>query len=179
MLIQPGVRKLKPVPIYLNGRLLAYVNVYKYLGHLISCDLKDNEDIQAQTRFLYARGNAIIRDFKFASLTVKCHLFSVFCDIPYSSYLWCNFSMKMFNNARRAYSQIFRKLTGFQYSYVQSNTLLLVNLHVLTFEETLRKKSYSFLSRLHLSSNVIVSSVLSMSILSNSLLWNVWCQRIF
>ena len=50
MLIQPNVRRLRPVAICLNGRLLNYVDVYKYLGHLITCDLKDNEDIQAQTR---------------------------------------------------------------------------------------------------------------------------------
>ena len=179
MLIQPSIRKLTPIPIYLNGRLLSYVQVYKYLGHLITCDLKDNDDIQVQIRLFYARGNAIIRDFKFASLLVKSHLFSVFCDIPYSSYLWCNFSVKIFNTARRAYSQVFRKLSGFKYSHVQSNSLLLVSLSISTFDEILRKKSFSFLSRLHLSSNPLVSAVLSLSILSHSMLWNVWCKRIF
>ena len=179
MLIQPNMRKLRQVPIYLNNRMLTYVNVYKYLGHLISSDLKDNEDIQAQIRLFYARGNAIIRDFKFASLPVKCHLFSVFCDIPYSSYLWCNFSLNIFNTARRAYSQVFRKLSGFKYSHVQSNSLLLVSLSISTFDEIIRKKSFSFLSRLHLSSNPLVSAVLSFSILSHSTLWNIWCKRIF
>ena len=179
MLIQPRSRRLKPVPIYLNGRSLSYVDVYKYLGHLITPDLKDNDDIQAQTRLFYARGNAIIRDFKVASFLVKSHLFSVFCDIPYSSYLWCNFSVNIFNSARRAYAQVFRKLTGVTYRHVQSNSLLLVNLSILTFDEILRKKSFNFLSRLHLSSNPLVSAVLSLSVLSHSVLWNVLCKRIF
>ena len=179
MIIQPSMRRLRPVPIYLNGRMLNYVNMYKYLGHLITCDLKDNEDIQAQTRQFYIRGNAVIRDFKFASLSVKCHLFSVFCDIPYCSYLWSTFSICTFNAVRRAYSQVFRKLSGFKHSFIQSNSAMFVNLSILTFDEILRKKSFSFLSRLHLSSNPLVANVLSLSVISHSGLWKVWSRRLF
>ena len=106
MLIQPNARKLRQVPIYLNNRMLSYVNVYKYLGHLINSDLKDNDDIQAQTRLFYARGNALIRDFKFASLSVKNHLFTNFCDVPYCTYLWTNFSVNVFNTMSKAFTRV-------------------------------------------------------------------------
>jgi hypothetical protein len=179
MLIQPAVRKLREVSVFLNGRLLCYVNEYKYLGHLITCDLKDDNEIKAQIRLFYARGNSIIRDFKFASLAVKCHLFSVFCDVPYCAYLWCNFTVSVFNTAKRAFSQVFRKLTGFTHTVVQSNSLMFVNLFISTFDEVLRKKSFSFLSRLHLSNNPIVNAALTSSILSQSSLWKLWTKRIF
>ena len=53
MLIQPNVRKLQQAPISLNNGM-NYVYVYKYLGQIITSDLKDDNDIQAQTPVLCA-----------------------------------------------------------------------------------------------------------------------------
>ena len=145
MLFQANTRKVSQVPIYLNERSLSYVNVYKYLGVLITPDFKDIVDIEAKIRLFFARGNAVIRDFKYTSLSVKCHLFSVYCDIPYCSYLWSNFTVSTFNMTRKAFSQIFRKLTGFKHSVIQSNRALFVSMYVCTFDEVLRKKNKCFL----------------------------------
>ena len=44
----------------LNNVLLTTVNKYKYLGHCISDDLSDDDDMTRQYRKIYAQGNALL-----------------------------------------------------------------------------------------------------------------------
>ena len=43
----------------------------KYLGHVISADMKDDLDIMRQCRQVYAQGSALARHFHMCSGTVK------------------------------------------------------------------------------------------------------------
>ena len=52
---------------------------YKYFGHFITNDLKDNMDIMRQCRSIYAKGNSLIRTFYQCSVEVKAMLFSMIC----------------------------------------------------------------------------------------------------
>ena len=45
----------------LNDNILPIVNQCKYLGHVITDDLKDDNDIARQYKIIYAQGNALIR----------------------------------------------------------------------------------------------------------------------
>ena len=47
----------------LNGETLPRVSKYKYLGHIITEDLCDNDDISRQYKRIYAQGNTLIRKF--------------------------------------------------------------------------------------------------------------------
>ena len=47
----------------LNGETLPMVSKYKYLGHVITEDLCDNDDLSRQYKRIYAQGNALIRTF--------------------------------------------------------------------------------------------------------------------
>ena len=47
----------------LSGNILPRVNQCKYLGHVITDDLKDDNDIARQYKRIYAQGNALIRTF--------------------------------------------------------------------------------------------------------------------
>ena len=63
----------------LNDNILPGVNQCKYLGHVITDDLKDDNDIARQYKIIYAQGNALIRKFFMCSDHVKCTLFRSFC----------------------------------------------------------------------------------------------------
>ena len=68
-----------PPNVYLDGRVLVFVEHFKYLGHIITCDFTDDADIMREVRSLSLRGNMLIRKFFFCSITTKLYLFKVFC----------------------------------------------------------------------------------------------------
>ena len=43
----------------LNGETLLRVSKCKYLGHIITEDLSDNDDLSRQYKILYTQGNAL------------------------------------------------------------------------------------------------------------------------
>ena len=57
--------------------MIKEVPFVKYLGHVISADMKDDLDIMRQCRQLYAQGNALARRFHMCSGTVKVTIFSL------------------------------------------------------------------------------------------------------
>ena len=61
------------------GSQLQYVSSFKYLGHFITVDLKDEMDIAREVRSLYSRCNTLIRKFGNLTLDVKCSLFKTYC----------------------------------------------------------------------------------------------------
>ena len=58
-----------------NGIILHVVASYKYLGHYITDDLSDDDDINRQRRTLFVQGNIILRKFNMCSLGVKLTIF--------------------------------------------------------------------------------------------------------
>ena len=60
----------------MNGESIKEVPFVKYLGHVISADMKDDLDIMRQCRQLYAQGNALARRFHMCSGTVKVTIFA-------------------------------------------------------------------------------------------------------
>ena len=74
----------------LNGKYLKWTNKHKYLGVLISNDLKD-ADICRQLRSLYIQGNILLK-FKRCSNEVKYQRFRSYCtNLYYCASLWCNY----------------------------------------------------------------------------------------
>ena len=64
----------------LNNVLLTRVTKYKYIGHCISDDLSDDDDMARQYRQIYAQGNALLRKFFMWTESVKITLFRSFCS---------------------------------------------------------------------------------------------------
>ena len=60
-----------------------------YLGAFITDDCSD--DVIRQMRSIYARGNALIRNFKHCSEEVKSLLFETYCTGCRCSLLWGNY----------------------------------------------------------------------------------------
>jgi len=54
---------------------LQYVSHFKYLGHIITHNLSDDNDMQREIRSIFVRCNVLIRKFSNCSLRVKVKLF--------------------------------------------------------------------------------------------------------
>ena len=75
----------------LNGIILHVVASYKYLGHYITDDLFDDDDINRQRRTLFVQRNIVLRTFNMCSLCVKLTLFRTYCSPMYTAQLWWNY----------------------------------------------------------------------------------------
>ena len=160
MLFKPRSLKLPFIPtLYLNDRPVEFVTSHKYLGVLISDNLKDDCDIKRQIKALYARGNMLTHKFHFCSDNVKRCLFRTFCTSNYGCEMWSNFSNSSYRKINVAYNSIFRKFMKFERDcsisakFVQSN--------IDCFKVLVRKAAYSLRCRLHMSNNMLVQSILS------------------
>ena len=93
---------------YLNEELIPIRSSYKYLGHILQDDLRDDLDIDRQRKKLYAQGNSIFRKFYMCSEETKVLLFKMFCSPLYTSQLWCNYSVSSLKKLNVAYNNTFR-----------------------------------------------------------------------
>ena len=67
---------------------LKFLDKYKYLGHVISNDERDDQDVLTEGRGLFTRNNILARKFKTCSVAVKAVLFKSFCMCFYGMELW-------------------------------------------------------------------------------------------
>ena len=132
---------------------------YKYLGHFITNDLKDNMDIMRQCRSIYAKGNSLIRTFYQCSVEVKAMLFSMICGSLYTSQLWARYTQATMRKLTVAYHGIFKKMLNLP--RWTSNSLTFVTNNVRTFQEVVRNSVFSFSRRIDISNNILIKNVLN------------------
>ncbi|XP_022823113.1 uncharacterized protein LOC111354074 [Spodoptera litura] len=65
--------------VTLCGMRLKKVSAFKYLGHWVTEDLCDNEDIERERRALSIRCNMLARRFARCTTQVKITLFKAYC----------------------------------------------------------------------------------------------------
>ena len=111
MCFKPSGMNNLNIPIFtLNGKILKFVNEYKYLGVTITENLSDNEDIMRSTRYIYGAGNVLISKFKKCSDDVKVGLFKTYCSNLYGCHMWCRYYKYNFHRINVAHKQIFKKI---------------------------------------------------------------------
>ena len=115
----------------LNGDALEYVDNVKYLGVLLSHDMKDDADMSRHLRSFYARSNVIFRKFHHCSASIKVNLIKTYCA-PYCSQLWVNHTKGSYNKLRVAYNNAYRRVIGYVKSDSASN--MFVNNQVENFD---------------------------------------------
>ena len=94
----------------MNGESIKEVPFVKYLGHVISADMKDDLDIMRQCRQLYAQGNALARRFHMCSDNVKVTIFRSHCSSLYTSQLWWKYKVNSIRKLYVAYNNAIRML---------------------------------------------------------------------
>jgi hypothetical protein len=89
MIFRPDSKRYTFAPnFYLCGAALNQVEQFKYLGHWVTGDLRDNVDIERERRALSVRCNMLARRFKRCARTVKVMLFKSYCQSFYTCSLW-------------------------------------------------------------------------------------------
>ena len=172
-----GYRGFVPPAIYLNNEKLSYVDSFYYLGHIITSDISDDEDIKREIRSLSARGNALIRTFKFCNDEVKLNLFKTYCYSFYCGSLWCNYKSATMNRLRVTYNNVMRRLAN--YPMFHSASMMFVSLNVKGFKELRRAMMYSMRTRLSRSSNRVIANLFNSDARALSPLWHRWDLDLF
>ena len=178
MSILPKTIIMNKMPnIYLSDCKLSFVNSFKYLGHMISSDFSDEEDLRRENRSLCARGNAIVRKFHFCNMTVKTSLFKTFCYSLYCSSLWSTYRVSVLYRLKVTYNTIMRRLAGVPPWH--SAAQMFVELGVRSFGEVLRSVSYSLMERADVSQNGLLSVLRNSDASTVSLQRQRWTALLF
>jgi hypothetical protein len=155
---------------------MIYTDKIKYLGHIITSNFDDNDDVANQIRALYIRSNGIVRRFKNCNVTVKKRIFETFCYSCYGAGLWFNYSNTVFSKLRVAYNDSFRFLFNIpRYDHVSP---YFVEHRITPFMGIIRKCMYSVFKLLFSSNNVLISNILNFCIIGSPI-WDRWFCELF
>ena len=129
------------------------VDEFKYLGHIINNDERDDKDVLREVRAMFTRTNILARRFSLCSVSVKISLFRSFCICFYGMELWSCYTACAINRLRSCYIKCMK--TFFKYSKYYNVTSMLLELGWPSFD-TLVTNSHVNLTRsrkLHSSHN--------------------------
>ena len=173
LLINAVVPKLK-----LCNEDLTEVNEARYLGHNITADGKDDNDMIKTCRQLYAQGNSLTRKFHMCTEKVKIKLFVTYCSQFYCAQLWqFKGTDKVYRKLNVAYNNVFRfflNLTRDAQGRPCSASGMFVSRKVKSFQEIMRNLVFKFRCRLNLSMNELVISSLYANVVASSKLRKHW-----
>ncbi|KAG0721844.1 hypothetical protein GWK47_045614 [Chionoecetes opilio] len=138
-------------------RSVDHEEIFAYLGHIISHDMTDDDDIIKQTTKLLVVGNTLLRKSSYCSREVKMELFRSHCYSIYCNSLWSRFKVATLNHLKVCHNDILKRLLGLPRccsSYLVFARNGVNNLNVIR-----RHSVFSLRSRVKLSTNSIITSV--------------------
>ncbi|CAH2104855.1 unnamed protein product [Euphydryas editha] len=144
-------------PVLLSGVPLKMVGQVKYLGHVITTDLRDDADIERERRALSVRANMVARRFARCSAQVKMTLFRAFCTSLYTCSLWANYTKKKYSDLRVLYNNAFRILLGLP-RYCSASGMF-ADAGIDCFHTTMRKRCASLVRRVRSSPNTVLKMI--------------------
>ncbi|XP_063620691.1 uncharacterized protein LOC134793096 [Cydia splendana] len=158
MIFRAGTKCPSEVPpVRLSGVPLKRVYQFKYLGHVLTDDLKDDEDIERERRALSVRANMIARRFARCSFNVKTTLFRAYCTTFYTSSLWVKYTQKAYNALRVQYNNALRALLHLPRCCSASG--MFAEARVDCFYATMRKRATSAARRVRASGSALLAVV--------------------
>ncbi|KAG0728172.1 hypothetical protein GWK47_033047 [Chionoecetes opilio] len=84
--------------------------IFTYLGHVISHDMTDDDDINKQTTKLLVMGNTLLRKLSYCSSEVKMELFKSHCYSIYCKSLLSRFKVATLNRLKVCHNDILKRL---------------------------------------------------------------------
>ncbi|XP_069363417.1 uncharacterized protein [Maniola hyperantus] len=144
-------------PLKLHGVALNRVHKFKYLGHLLTENLGDDDDMERERRALSVRANMVARRFARCTDAVKVTLFKAYCTSLYSASLWFQYTQRAYNALRVQYNNAFRILL--RQPRFCSASAMFAEARTDGFDAIWRKKTASLLSRVRGSSNGILRMI--------------------
>ena len=158
LVFKAGTKVYPVVPqLKLCGSSLKQVTSFKYLGHWVSEDLKDNLDIERERRALAVRCNMLARRFAKCTTEVKTTLFTAYCQSFYTCSLWVNYTQRAYSALRVQFNNAFRVLMGLP-RYCSASGMF-ANARINDFYAIMRKRCASIMRRVRVSSNSILNMI--------------------
>ena len=97
---------LPSFPLFRIGtEMLEFVPSFRYLGHIITCNNNDDDDIQREINNMFVRTNILIRKFSKCTDAVKIILFQAYCICLYDASLWKRYNVSALNKMRSCYNR--------------------------------------------------------------------------
>ena len=178
MMIVPISLKIYEFPtVTLQNDMLQFVNEFCYLGHTLTSNMSSDTDIEQQRRKLCARGNALIRNFRFCEVSTKIQLFSSYCSSIYGSSLWYNYTQEKTRRLRVCHNDILRNLM--QVARANSATQLFIICNLRSLDVIRRISIFSLKNRIEKSNNGLLLTLKSSDAFVTFGLHNEWNSRLF
>ena len=154
-------------PVFtLNGKIIDEPDTVTYLGHILCNSGKDDKYTMRQCHQLYARGNVLLRKFHMCSMSVKIQLFNTYCSPMYTAQLWWNHTVGSFHRLNVAYNDVLRRLL--RRPRCCSASGLFAECRIPNCKAVIRNLIFRFMTRLDLSTNSIISTILASDIIWTS-----------
>jgi len=134
---------------------LQFVPQFKYLGHIITHNLSDDNDIQREVRSMFVCCNILIRKFSNCSRLVKLKLFQSYCLCFYDIALWYLYSIGSLSKFRSCYNKCIKLF--FRYKKYDSVTNILFETGLPSFDTVCHNAKCTFRTRWLSCSNSMVS----------------------
>ena len=153
--------------VKLGNEELSFVQEFRYLGHVMTADCRDDKDIKKQFMRQNSVGNMLIRKFSFAPIEAKIQLFKSYCYPIYGCALWRH-SLEL----TVSFSDTFKRLINVP-RYTSSGLAFATN-STDHNNVVFRKFAYSLMSRVTASPNSIVSAIVNSDAHYQSPLLDKW-----
>ena len=145
--------------VTLDGNMLTWVEQFKYLGHVLDCNLSDTADMRRIKRSLYYTVNMLCALVGRANNDILIRLFQSYCTNFYGCELWDTMrDRKALRELCVAYHSCVKKLVGVPKSF--RNHPLCFSLNILTCPMLIASRQLLFHKRLLSSENEIIKTVL-------------------
>ena len=105
-----------------GGQKLQLSQSAKHLGHILCCNLSDNEDISSIKKDLTRKANCMLHTFSCCDPLTKTMLFRSFCLSLYSSALWMSSSSEL-RSLEVTFNNILRKIWSLPRAYYHTGIL--------------------------------------------------------
>ena len=120
--------------LILGEDTLENVEEYKYLGHIVQRNLKDDKDIDTRLKQFYSKFNTTYRKFNKVSIETFLFLFNSYCLPDYGLALWiCMdvFNTKNFKVLEVAYHNALKKIVGVPIKHSNHDVAELCNQYIM------------------------------------------------
>jgi hypothetical protein len=146
----------------LDGKELIFVKSFKYLGHILSDDFSDDNDVKREIRNLFIRANILNRRFRKCSKYVKIRLYRAFCLCLYGSALWNTCSCNVKGSFKSCFNQCMKLVFG--YRKFDSVTAMLLDVGLPSYCTILHNFRVSFTHNWKMCDNALVQRLCSLCV---------------
>ena len=138
---------------------ISFVEEFRYLGHIMTTDGRDDKYIKKQFRRQNAVGNMLVRKFSFAPIEAKIQLFKSYCYPIYGCALWRHSFQNFIRKLTVSYSDKFTHLINVP-RYTSSSLAFAMNAtgHI---NVVFCNFAYSLMSRVIASPSIIVTATVN------------------